>query len=226
MNSTIPNQINHDQNSQSFFMELLKKDDVRAVGGVFKNIYDIIQQRKQFIPGESLNASKRLADLKAKTASLHNWFLYNYGSGSLADHHLEIVKKVVDGNMEDLKTIENIIHVSNRSRGIREVDEFISTILNGKQESYHSEKIPVKVGDIKGVNFSINKNRVDQNNLTDPENPLMVIQRGVQMIPVANPRQLTMVEQMNGAENMIMNVLTPDKTFKTERQTIDVRTLN
>ena len=209
--------------TEGFFAELLKKDDVRAVGNTFKSLYDLIQLRKDSLPENAKNATEYIARLKEKTASMHNWFLYKYGSGSLADHHLEIVKKVMEGNIDELNSIENILHVSNHSRGIREVDEMLSTLLYGKPPSYHSEKVSVKTGDIQGVHLHINKNRVNQNNLTNPENPLEVLQQGVQMTTIPIPRNLTLVEQMNGAENMIMNVLNPGKIPKIERQTVTVR---
>lgn len=229
MNTTISYTQNNNfnnQNTQSFFEELSKKDDVRAVGSIFKNFYDLIQQRKELLPGQTTNAIKNFADLKAKTADIHNWILYKYGSGSLADQHLEIVKKVMEGDIDELNSIENIVHITNQSRGIREVDELISTILYGKPQSYHSEDVSVKEGDITKVKLHLNKNMVDQNNLTDPQNPLNVLQQGVQITPVIFPRHLTLVEQMNGAENMIMNVLKPNKKYNTEHQTVSVRSLN
>lgn len=210
---------------QGFFEEILKKDDIQAVGSIFKNIYDLIQGRREFLQGETINSLKMLADLKSKTADLHNWILYKYGSGSLADHHLKIVKKIMDGNIDDLNSIENIVHISNQSRGIREVDEFLSNVLYGKPNSLHSERIPVVVGDIQEVDFHINKNKVNQNNLTNPENPLNIIQRGVQLTPVVIPRTSTLVEQMNGTENMITQILNPKKTYKTEHQSVSIRSL-
>jgi len=211
--------------SRNFFVELSKKNDVRIVGEFFKNIYGLIQKRKELLSGQTENAAKNLADIKAKTVGFHNWLLYNYGDGSLADHHLEIVQKIMEGNIEELNSIENVVHISNQSRGIREVDELLSNILYGNPKSSHSENIPVKVGDITGVNIYLNKNKVTQNNLTKPDNPLKVIQQGIQMTPVINPRRLTLVEQMNGEENMFMNILNKGKKYKTERQKVTIHSI-
>lgn len=211
---------------QGFFTEILKKDDVDYVAKIFKNFYDLIQKKKEIIQGQTVNSLKSLADVKAKSADLHNWILYKYGSGSVADYHLEIIRKIMDGNIEELNAIENIVHTSNQTRGIRQVDEFLSTFLNGKQESFHSEKMTNPVGDIQNINIHLNKNHVNQNNLTDPKNPLNVIQQGVQVNSVIKPRHLNLVEQMNGTENMLINVLNPINMPKTQNQTITVRPLN
>lgn len=211
----------------AFFIELLKKNDVQAIGSIFKSIYDLIQWRKYLLPTENTttNLKEYMASLKTKTAQLHNLFLYNYGAGSLADHHLEIVKKIMKGNVEELNSIENIVHVSNRSRGIREVDEWISTIMRGKEPAFHSEYHPVKEGDVQGVQVHLDHNRVKQNNITNPQNPLELVKRGVQMTSVIVPRPLTLVEQMNGAENMLLNVLNPGQKPEIQRETINVSVL-
>lgn len=211
---------------RSFFSELLEKDDVKAVGYVLKNIYDTIQMKKKLLPGEANNALLKLAEINAKTTDLHNWLLYKYGSGSLADHHLEIVKRVMDGDIEELNAIENIVHISNQTRGIREVDEFFSEILYGKPNSYHRENFPVKEGDIQDIHLSVNRNMVNQNNLTDPKNILRVQQRGVNITPVINPHQASLIEQMNGVENTIKHILTPREPYKTTHKTVSVRSLN
>lgn len=202
-----------DNTLQGFFKELSQKEEVKTVGQTVKKIYDLIQTRKSVLQG-SQNS------LGEKAALLHNWMLYSYGNKSLVDKNVEIIQRIVNGNIEDLNTLENTLHIYNRNRGIREVDELLDTLMYNTGKTHYTKNVVVPTGDIQSLAIHIDKNRVGQNNRTDPANPLMIIPpRGLRMTTVVHPRKQTLLEQIDGVENMLKMSLDPSRAPEKENRT-------
>lgn len=208
---------------QGFFTELSNTKEAKYVGDILKQMYNLIQFQKSVLQ----NYGSLSNTVKEQAALLGNRILYYYGNGSLADKHVEIVQYIMNGNIDDLNSLENTIHVYNRNRGIKEVDELLDTILHNTNQTHYNKRVVLPTGNVKEVILQIEPNRVAQNNETNPENPLEVKHRGISMIPTTHPRDFTMLEQINSVENVLNNAMTPGKVpEKINRTKVDIKVLS